>query len=181
MSAASVLILFHFVLCQHSENSPRDPATVAYAKVFAAHHGWAVRKTCSCCKNVCPLSKAQLLKKLNKHEASVMTYMQTYIRSSGPVIMYVEELYNSRQNGDRLSSSAGSATRPSDLPDRSLALPVYPSVCSDALIAQTLRDPAIVAYAKVFVAHHGWAVWKACSYYRNVCPSVKSTAIEEAK
>ncbi|KAG6526886.1 hypothetical protein ZIOFF_008973 [Zingiber officinale] len=49
-----------------SENSPRDPATVAYAKVFAAHHGWAVRKTCSCCKNVCPLSKEQLLKKLNK-------------------------------------------------------------------------------------------------------------------
>ncbi|XP_042465590.1 accelerated cell death 11-like [Zingiber officinale] len=102
-----VKVLFEHIL-EKDENSPRDPATVAYAKVFAAHHGWAVRKTCSCCKNVCPLSKAQLLKKLNKHEASVMTYMQTYIRSSGPVIMYVEELYNSRQNGDRLVRTGAS-------------------------------------------------------------------------
>ncbi|XP_074592535.1 accelerated cell death 11-like isoform X1 [Curcuma longa] len=92
-----VKVLFEQIL-EKDDNSLRDPATVAYAKVFAPHHGWAIRKAVAAGMYALP-SKAQLVKKLNEDEASARTYMQTYIRSSGPVIAYVEELYNSRQMG----------------------------------------------------------------------------------
>lgn len=61
----SALILFdRFLLC-HSGNSLRDPASVAYAKVFAPHHGWAIRKAVAAGMYTLP-SKAQLLRKLNE-------------------------------------------------------------------------------------------------------------------
>ncbi|XP_042430088.1 accelerated cell death 11-like [Zingiber officinale] len=92
-----VKVLFEQIL-QKDGNSLRDPASVAYAKVFAPHHGWAIRKAVAAGMYALP-SKAQLLRKLNEDEASARTYMQTYIRCSGPVINSIEDLFNVRQLG----------------------------------------------------------------------------------
>lgn len=46
-------------------NSLRDPASKAYAQVFAPHHGWAIRKAVGAGMYALP-SKAQLLRKLNE-------------------------------------------------------------------------------------------------------------------
>lgn len=46
-------------------NSLRDPASKAYAQVFAPHHGWAIRKAVAAGMYALP-TKAQLLKKLNE-------------------------------------------------------------------------------------------------------------------
>lgn len=46
-------------------NSLRDAASVAYAQVFAPHHGWAIRKAVAAGMYALP-SKSQLLKKLNE-------------------------------------------------------------------------------------------------------------------
>lgn len=46
-------------------NSLRDPASKAYEKVFAPHHGWAIRKAVAAGMYALP-TKAQLLKKLNE-------------------------------------------------------------------------------------------------------------------
>ncbi|KAG6484810.1 hypothetical protein ZIOFF_053335 [Zingiber officinale] len=92
-----VKVLFEQIL-QKDGNSLRDPASVAYAKVFAPHHGWAIRKAVAAGMYALP-SKAQLLRKLNEDEASARTYMQTYIICSGPVINSIEDLFNVRQLG----------------------------------------------------------------------------------
>lgn len=59
-----VKVLFEQIL-QKDGNSLRDPASVAYAKVFAPHHGWAIRKAVAAGMYALP-SKAQLLRKLNE-------------------------------------------------------------------------------------------------------------------
>lgn len=46
-------------------NSLKDPASKAYAQVFAPHHGWAIRKAVAAGMYALP-TKAQLLKKLNE-------------------------------------------------------------------------------------------------------------------
>lgn len=46
-------------------NSLRDPASKAYAQVFAPHHGWAIRKAVAAGMYALP-TKEQLLKKLNE-------------------------------------------------------------------------------------------------------------------
>ena len=46
-------------------NSLKDPASKAYEKVFAPHHGWVIRKTVAAGMYALP-TKAQLLKKLNE-------------------------------------------------------------------------------------------------------------------
>lgn len=46
-------------------NSLRDPASKAYAQVFAPHHGWAIRKAVAAGMYALP-TKAQLLNKLNE-------------------------------------------------------------------------------------------------------------------
>ncbi|KAJ3707176.1 hypothetical protein LUZ61_010881 [Rhynchospora tenuis] len=46
-------------------NSLRDAATVAYAKVFAAHHGWAIRKAVAAGVYALP-SKSSFLQMLNE-------------------------------------------------------------------------------------------------------------------
>lgn len=46
-------------------NSLKDPASKAYAQVFAPHHGWAIRKAVAAGMYALP-TKAQLLNKLNE-------------------------------------------------------------------------------------------------------------------
>ncbi|PKU75154.1 accelerated cell death 11 [Dendrobium catenatum] len=92
-----VKVLFEEILVADG-NSLKDPASVAYSKVLAPHHGWAIRKAVSAGMYALP-SKSQLLKKLNEDEESSRIEMQKYITSSGPVIQYVEELFISRELG----------------------------------------------------------------------------------
>lgn len=46
-------------------NSLKDPASKAYAQVFAPYHGWAIRKAVAAGMYALP-TKAQLLNKLNE-------------------------------------------------------------------------------------------------------------------
>ncbi|XP_078179273.1 accelerated cell death 11-like [Carex rostrata] len=85
-------------LIKSDGNSLRDAASVAYEKVFAHHHSWAVRKAVAAGMLALP-SKSQLLKRLNEDEGSAKVEMQSFVRTSVPVIKYVEELFNSRQLG----------------------------------------------------------------------------------
>uniref|UniRef100_A0A453LZ10 Glycolipid transfer protein domain-containing protein n=1 Tax=Aegilops tauschii subsp. strangulata TaxID=200361 RepID=A0A453LZ10_AEGTS len=79
-------------------NSLKDAASKAYAQVFAPHHGWAIRKAVGAGMYALP-SKSQLLKKLNEDENSARAQMQSFVRSSGPVILYVEDLFTSKNLG----------------------------------------------------------------------------------
>ncbi|XP_078150035.1 accelerated cell death 11-like [Carex rostrata] len=79
-------------------NSVRDAAEVAYEKVFAPHHSWGVRRAVESGKDTLP-TKSQLLKSLNEDEGSAKVEMQSFVRIIGPVIQYVEELFNSMQLG----------------------------------------------------------------------------------
>ncbi|CAN6286607.1 unnamed protein product [Urochloa humidicola] len=92
-----VKVLFEQILVTEG-NSLRDAASVAYAQVFAPHHGWAIRKAVAAGMYALP-SKSQLLKKLNEDEESAKAQMQNFIRSSAPVICYVEDLFTSRNLG----------------------------------------------------------------------------------
>ncbi|KAK8968051.1 hypothetical protein KSP40_PGU004327 [Platanthera guangdongensis] len=92
-----VKVLFEEILSANG-NSLKDPASVAYSKVFAPHHGWAIRKAVAAGMYALP-SRSQLLKKLNEDEESARIEMQKYITSSKPVIGYVEELFLSRELG----------------------------------------------------------------------------------
>jgi hypothetical protein len=102
--------MFIFLACAFSDglihcwyyyfrgNSLRDAASVAYAQVFAPHHGWAIRKAVAAGMYTLP-SKSQLLKKLNEDEESAKAQLQNFVRSSAPVIRYVEDLFTSRNLG----------------------------------------------------------------------------------
>ncbi|PWZ52503.1 Accelerated cell death 11 [Zea mays] len=92
-----VKVLFEQILVTEG-NSLRDAASVAYAQVFAPHHGWAIRKAVSAGMYALP-SKSQLLKKLNEDEESAKVQMQNFVRSSAPVICYVDDLFTSRNLG----------------------------------------------------------------------------------
>ncbi|KAJ3707178.1 hypothetical protein LUZ61_010883 [Rhynchospora tenuis] len=57
-------VLFEEII-KTEANSLRDAATVAYAKVFEAHHGWAIKKAVAAGVYALP-SKSKLLKMLNE-------------------------------------------------------------------------------------------------------------------
>ncbi|CAN6328875.1 unnamed protein product [Urochloa humidicola] len=78
--------------------SLRDAAPAAYAKVLAPHHGLALRMAVSAALYTIP-SKSQLLKKFNEDEESAKALMQNYVRSSAEVVLYVEDLFSSRNLG----------------------------------------------------------------------------------
>ncbi|KAF8390977.1 hypothetical protein HHK36_023277 [Tetracentron sinense] len=78
--------------------SLKDPASTAYAQVFAPHHGWAIRKAVAAGMYVLP-TKTQLLKKLNEDEATARIQMQNYIVTSAPVSLYIDKLFLSRELG----------------------------------------------------------------------------------
>ncbi|XP_030464730.2 accelerated cell death 11 [Syzygium oleosum] len=92
-----VRVLFEQILVSEG-NSLRDPASKAYAQVFAPHHGWAIRKAVAAGMYALP-TKAQLLKKLSEDENSAKTHMQDYIVASEPVILYINRLFLSRELG----------------------------------------------------------------------------------
>ncbi|XP_030522038.1 accelerated cell death 11 [Rhodamnia argentea] len=92
-----VRVLFEQILVSEG-NSLRDPASKAYAQVFAPHHGWAIRKAVAAGMYALP-TKAQLLKKLNEDENSAKTHMQDYVVASEPVILYINKLFLSRELG----------------------------------------------------------------------------------
>ncbi|CAK7342562.1 unnamed protein product [Dovyalis caffra] len=92
-----VRVLFEQIL-DTEENSLKNPASKAYAQVFAPHHGWAIRKAVAAGMYALP-TKAQLLMKLNEDESSARIQMQSYVASSVPVIMYVDKLFLTRELG----------------------------------------------------------------------------------
>ncbi|KAI7999194.1 Accelerated cell death 11 [Camellia lanceoleosa] len=92
-----VRVLFEQIIVTDG-NSLKDPASTAYAQVFAPHHGWAIRKAVAAGMYALP-TKAQLLKKLNEDETSAQIQMQNYIAASTPVILYVDKLFLSRELG----------------------------------------------------------------------------------
>ncbi|GKV32085.1 hypothetical protein SLEP1_g40716 [Rubroshorea leprosula] len=59
-----VRVLFEQILATGG-NSLRDPASKAYAQVFAPHHGWAIRTAVAAGMYALP-TRAQLLRKLNE-------------------------------------------------------------------------------------------------------------------
>ncbi|KAL0011816.1 hypothetical protein SO802_006924 [Lithocarpus litseifolius] len=92
-----VKVLFEQILVTEG-NSLKDPASKAYAQVFAPHHGWAIRKAVAAGMYALP-TKAQLLQKLNEDEPSARIQMQSYITASAPVILYIDKLFLSRELG----------------------------------------------------------------------------------
>ncbi|KAL4361115.1 hypothetical protein GQ457_04G031860 [Hibiscus cannabinus] len=92
-----VRVLFEQILATEGD-SLRDPASKAYAQVFAPHHGWAIRKAVAAGMYALP-TRAQLMKKLNEDEASARIQMQSYIAASSPVILYINKLFLSRELG----------------------------------------------------------------------------------
>lgn len=92
-----VRVLFEQILAAEG-NSLKDPASKAYAQVFAPHHGWAIRKAVAAGMYALP-TRAQLLRKLNEDETSARIQMQNYITTSAPVILYIDKLFLSRELG----------------------------------------------------------------------------------
>ncbi|XAR59367.1 hypothetical protein NMG60_11015186 [Bertholletia excelsa] len=92
-----VKVLFEHILAS-KENSLKDPASKAYTQIFAPYHGWAIRKAVAAGMYALP-TKSQLMKKLNEDETSARIQMQNYVTASTPVILYVNQLFLSRDLG----------------------------------------------------------------------------------
>ncbi|KAI3469877.1 hypothetical protein Pfo_026540 [Paulownia fortunei] len=92
-----VKVLFEHIISSEG-NSLKDPASKAYAQVFAPYHGWAIRKAVAAGMYALP-TKAQLLNKLNEDETSARIQMQNYIASAAPVLKYIDQLFISRELG----------------------------------------------------------------------------------
>lgn len=77
------------------DDSLKEAASVAYAKVCAPYHTWAVRTAVSA--GMCALpTRDQLLMKLNETDESAEREMRRYIDASLPIIEYIDKLYISR-------------------------------------------------------------------------------------
>lgn len=92
-----VKVLFEHIISSQG-NSLKDPASKAYAQVFAPYHGWAIRKAVGAGMYALP-TKAQLLNKLNEDETSARIQMQNYVASAASVVQYIEQLFISRGLG----------------------------------------------------------------------------------
>ncbi|KAL3626115.1 Accelerated cell death 11 [Castilleja foliolosa] len=92
-----VKILFEHIISLEG-NSLKDPASKAYAQVFAPYHGWAIRKAVGAGMYALP-TKAQLLNKLNEDEKTAKIQMQTYVTAATPVVKYIDHLFVSRGLG----------------------------------------------------------------------------------
>jgi len=92
-----VRVLFEQIIVTEG-NSLKNPASKAYAQVFAPHHGWAIRKAVAAGMYALP-TKAQLLEHLNEDEASAKIQMQSYITTSDPLIKFIDKLFLSRELG----------------------------------------------------------------------------------
>ncbi|XP_073046779.1 accelerated cell death 11 [Primulina eburnea] len=92
-----VKVLFEQIIVTEG-NSLKDPASKAYAQVFAPYHGWMIRKAVAAGMYALP-TKVQLLKKLNEDETSASIQMKSYVASVAPVISYIDQLFISRELG----------------------------------------------------------------------------------
>ncbi|XP_028759358.1 accelerated cell death 11 [Neltuma alba] len=92
-----VRVLFEQILMTDG-NSLKDPASKAYAEVFAPHHGWVIRKAVAAGMYALP-TKQQLLRKLHEDESSAKVQMQNYVTASVPLIQYIDKLFLSRELG----------------------------------------------------------------------------------
>ncbi|XP_050208748.1 accelerated cell death 11 [Mercurialis annua] len=92
-----VKVLFEQILITEG-NSLKDPASKAYAQVFAPHHGWVIRKAVAAGMYALP-TKAQLLSKLNEDENSAKIQMEYYTAASAPVILFIDKLFLSKELG----------------------------------------------------------------------------------
>ncbi|WMV58697.1 hypothetical protein MTR67_052082 [Solanum verrucosum] len=77
------------------DDSLKEAASTAYAKVCAPYHTWAVRTAVSAGMRALP-TRDQLLIKLNETDDSVERKMRRYIDASLPIIEYIDKLYISR-------------------------------------------------------------------------------------
>lgn len=75
--------------------SLREAASMAYTKVCAPYHSWAVRTAVSAGMYSLP-TREQLLLKLNETGESAEREMKRYINASHPLIEYIDMLYISR-------------------------------------------------------------------------------------
>ncbi|KAF5752704.1 Glycolipid transfer domain-containing protein 1 [Tripterygium wilfordii] len=92
-----VRVLFERILATEGA-SLKEPASTAYAQVFAPHHGWVIRKAVAAGMYALP-TRAQLMKKLNEDEDSARIQMESYIVTSAPVITYIDKLFLTRELG----------------------------------------------------------------------------------
>lgn len=72
-----------------------DAATTAYGQVCAPFHGWAIRKAVGAGMYTLP-SREQLIIRLNETDCSVQKEMRRYIDASSPIIVYIDNLFLSR-------------------------------------------------------------------------------------
>ncbi|KAK9281046.1 hypothetical protein L1049_003938 [Liquidambar formosana] len=94
-----VKVLFEQLLAAEvMNNSLKNPLSIAYEKVLAPYHAWAIRIVVAAGMYTLP-TKTQLLKKLNEDDASSRIQMQKYVVGSAPVILYIEKLFLSRGLG----------------------------------------------------------------------------------
>ncbi|XP_068322866.1 accelerated cell death 11-like [Pyrus communis] len=92
-----VRVLFEQIIVTKG-NSLKDPASKAYAQVFAPHHGWVIRKAVAAGMYALP-TREQLMNKLNEDENSAKVQMQSYIAASAPLSLYIDKLFHSRKLG----------------------------------------------------------------------------------
>ncbi|KAM1008153.1 hypothetical protein PS2_004607 [Malus domestica] len=92
-----VRVLFEQIIVTKG-NSLKDPASKAYAQVFAPHHGWVIRKAVAAGMYALP-TREQLMNKLNEDDNSAKVQMQSYIAASAPLSLYIDKLFHSRKLG----------------------------------------------------------------------------------
>lgn len=92
-----VRVLFEHILVTEG-NSLKEPASKAYEQVFAPHHGWTIRKAVGAGMFMLP-TKAQFLKKLHEEEDSAKERIQDFVKSAGPVVEYVNNMYVEKEIG----------------------------------------------------------------------------------
>ncbi|KAL5699689.1 hypothetical protein ACHQM5_030558 [Ranunculus cassubicifolius] len=79
-------------------NSLQDPGFEAYKKVFATHHGPAIRNAVLGYMNELP-TKTQFFENLNESYGSATRQLQNYIAAVAPINVYIEQLFESRDMG----------------------------------------------------------------------------------
>lgn len=86
--------LFQTLLSERSV-SLKESASRAYNEVFAPYHSWSIRALVEAGMIALP-SKQRFLQKLKEDEISWRKPAEDYVKSSEPVIQYVEDLFSSR-------------------------------------------------------------------------------------
>lgn len=83
------------ILLTDSSVSLKDSALKAYNEVFAPYHSWTIQRVVGAGMFALP-SKQKFLQRLNEDEQSWKKGAEEYVKSSEPVIEYVENLFKAR-------------------------------------------------------------------------------------